>query len=185
MADTVSVEWTVPITPTSYDIWVLVDPFIEVFESDEMNNLAHITPVLPDLLVGDLYADYVSPQTIHIAATIVNSGTVPASDVRIEWRRDAITGTLLSVATVSEIAADGSAEARMTWSVSPADAGEHLVYVVVDPDGAITESDETNNTDLAAADVLPDLTLSGPYVKVEINARPTRCRSPWCWVTRG
>ena len=137
-----------------------------------MNNLAHITTVLPDLLVGDLYVDYVAPQTVQIAATIVNTGTIPASDVRVEWHQDIITGTLLGAATVSEIAAGGSEEAVMTWSVSPADAGEHLVYAVVDPDGAITESDETNNSDLAAAGVLPDLTLSGSYLEVGISARP-------------
>jgi subtilase family serine protease len=73
---------------------------------------------------------------------------------------------------VSEIGGGGSAEVGMTWTISPADAGEHLVYAVVDPEGAIAESDETNNSDLAAADVLPDLMLGGSYVEVEINARP-------------
>jgi subtilase family serine protease len=137
-----------------------------------MNNLAHITTVLPDLLVSNLYVDYVPPQMIQIAATIVNSGTVPASDVRVEWHQDIITGTPLVAVTVSEIAAGGSKGVGMTWGVLPSDVGEHLIYVVVDPEGTITESDETNNSDFAAADVLPDLTLSGSYVQMQTNTRP-------------
>ncbi len=173
ITDTVSVEWTVPDTPTSHDIFVAVDPLQEIAESDEGNNVAYTATVLPDLLVSDLYVDHLPPQTVWITATVANSGTVPALDVRVEWHRDAITGTLLGAATVSEIAGGGSAEVGMTWTVSPADAGEHLVYAVVDPADAIAESDETNNSDLAAADVLPDLTLGGSYVEMENDDRPT------------
>jgi len=173
MTDTVSVEWTAPLIPTSHDIYVLVDPFVEVQESDELNNLAHITTVLPDLLVSVLYADHLPPGDVQIMTTIVNSGTIPALDVRVEWHGDAITGTLLGAVTVSEITAGGSLELGMIWTVSPADAGEHLVHAVVDPEDAIAESDETNNSDLAAADVLPDLTLGGSYVEIENDDRPT------------
>jgi len=46
------------------------------------------------------------------------------------------------------------------------------VYALVDPDGAIVESDETDNVDLAAADVLPDLAVRGSYYAVPFGSQP-------------
>ena len=172
MTDTVAVAWTVPITATGRDIWVLVDPYAEVLESDETNNLAHVRAVFPDLLVSSMYADYAAPDTIQISTTLSNRGVAPATDVVVAWRRDAVTGTLLAETAVGSIAAGGSQEVGLTWRVSPADAGEHVVYAVVDPANAILEMDETNNADLAAADVLPDLALGGSYVEVGLGGRP-------------
>jgi len=81
MTDTVAVAWTVPITATGRDIWVLVDPYAEVLESDETNNLAHVRAVFPDLLVSSMYADYAAPDTIQISTTLSNRGVAPATDV--------------------------------------------------------------------------------------------------------
>jgi len=172
MTDTITVEWVVPGLPVSHDIYVHADPFVEIFESDEMNNMAHITTVLPDLQVGDLYAEYESPETIRIVATIVNAGKIAASDVLVEWHQDTVTGTLLSSATVSNLAAGGSEDVTMTWTVSAGDVGEHVIYALVDPQNVITESDEENNADLAAADVFADLALKGSYVEVGVDAAP-------------
>jgi len=172
MTDTVAVAWTVPITATGRDIWVLVDPYAEVLESDETNNLAHVRAVFPDLLVSSMYADYAAPDTIQISTTLSNRGVAPPTDVVVAWRRDAVTGTLLAETAVGSIAAGGSQEVGLTWRVSPADAGEHVVYAVVDPANAILEMDETNNADLAAADVLPDLAVRGSYYAVPFGGQP-------------
>jgi len=172
MTDTVSIEWEVPNLPISHDIYVIVDPLIEVFESDEGNNVAHVTTVLPDLLVGGWYVEYVPTHTIQITTTVANSGTVPAPGVKIEWHQDAITGTLLGTATLGAIPAGGSAEDGFAWDVSATDAGAYLVYAVIDPDEAVVESDEENNSDMAAAGVLPDLTLDGSYLKMAYDDEP-------------
>jgi len=137
-----------------------------------MNNLAHVDAVLPDLTIGRIDVEHAAPATIRITTTLANNGTIPAAGVTVEWRRDAITGTVLGTAAAGQIAAGGSATAALTWNVSPADAGEHVVYAVVDPANAILEMDETNNADLAAADVLPDLAVRGSYYAVPFGGQP-------------
>jgi subtilase family serine protease len=172
ITDTVAIAWTVPVTPATHAIYVLLDPFLEIPEGDEMNNLAHVDAVLPDLTIGGINVEHAAPATIRITTTRVNAGAIPAAGATVEWRRDAITGTLLGTAAAGPIAAGGSATVALTWYVSPADAGAHVVYAVVDPGGVVQESDETNNSDLAAADVLPDLAVRGSYYAVPFGGQP-------------
>lgn len=163
MTDTVSVAWIVPAALRSHDLWVVADPLAAVAESDETNNQAQAWAVLPNLQVADFYLDYTPSRTAQIRTTVANSGTIPATAVLVVWRRDAITGTLLGVATIPTLAAGDRAEAALTWNATAGDVGQHTIYALVDPVEAIRESDETDNTDLMQGDILPDLTLDGSY----------------------
>lgn len=77
---------------------------------------------------------------VTLKATVANRGALPATDVPVRFYEF---GNLLGEVSLPAVPADGAAVAALPVVLS--DGGDHLIEVVVDPDGAIAELDETNN----------------------------------------
>ena len=89
-----------------------------------------ITP--PSSIVVDI------PNTIN--ATVNNTGIKDAADFNVSL---AVNGTVVDTQSVSDLDKDDSTTVSFTWT--PAVAGDHLLTVTADPEYVIDESDETNN----------------------------------------
>jgi YVTN family beta-propeller protein len=77
---------------------------------------------------------------VTLKATVANRGSLPATDVPVRFYEF---GNLLGEVSLPAITADGTAVASLPVILS--DGGDHLIEVVVDPDGLIAELDEANN----------------------------------------
>ena len=152
---TVAVTW--PVSGSGeYFIFAVADPGNKI--SDEISkddNRAFIKVAvksLPDLAVsaGDLELTPGVPkpgQATTLTAKISNLGQQAAENVVVRLY-DGEPGQggvpLGGDRALTNLAAQGSGQVDFTWSF-PADNRTHTLYVVVDPDEAIAESDEGNN----------------------------------------
>ena len=75
-----------------------------------------------------------------IDATVNNTGTKDAASFNVTL---AVNGTIVDTQSVSDLAADGNTTVSFTWT--PAVAGDYLLTVTADPEYVIDESNETNN----------------------------------------
>jgi hypothetical protein len=151
---TASIQWTD--TPAGdHLIRVVADPNNKISESNEKNNEASKTitvssvgVLIPDLTLTTVDIAF-TPETptegdsVTIKATIHNFGNGSASDVKASFYYGSpATETLIGIDTVASIAAEGTGTASVVWT---AVKGIHEIYVVVDPDNVIDETDESNN----------------------------------------
>ncbi len=91
-------------------------------------------PTTPEFAAGD---------TIKIKANVRNIGVgIGALNVKVEFREERQTGTLIGTTTIASIAAGGSAITSIEWTVK---SGVSQVCVNVDPDNLIVEVSEENN----------------------------------------
>ncbi len=90
-------------------------------------------PTTPEFSAGD---------TIRIKANVRNIGAGSASNVKVEFREERQTGTLIGTTTIASISAGGSALTSIEWTVK---AGVSQVCVNVDPSNLIVEVSEENN----------------------------------------
>lgn len=162
---TLSVSWTVPATPVVHTLYVWVDPLDEVAESDEGNNQAMRAASLPDLRVAYGYATYQPGHGMTLTARISNTGVYTATAIQVEFRRQAITGTLLGQSTLSALGPGQAETLHITWDISSSVPITPVVWVLADPADAILEADEENNLGLLWADILPDLSLTAADIE--------------------
>jgi hypothetical protein len=94
---------------------------------------------------------------IHVTVTNNGLAASPASTVKVYDGDPALGGTLIGSAVVSALGIGQSTAATVPWTPT---TGTHQLYVVVDPDMLVAELDETNNTAVYTAVVLPPPMLS-------------------------
>ena len=86
-------------------------------------------------------ASIIATQSNSIEATIANIGSGNASSFNVSLSAD---GTPVDTASVDSLTG-GGASTNVSFSWTPASAGGYELCVVADSDGAVDESDETNN----------------------------------------
>ncbi|MBU0511966.1 MAG: trypsin-like peptidase domain-containing protein [Chloroflexi bacterium] len=119
-------------------LWVVADAGDAVLEADETNNAAPtgLRP-LTDLTISP---SDVQVQGSAIAITIHNRGIVTATDVYIVATDGALDGTVVFSGTLPLVPPGGS-----TTRVFSPGLGAYHLFVKVDPDNALTETNEGNN----------------------------------------
>ncbi|HEY89671.1 MAG TPA: hypothetical protein G4N98_08075, partial [Thermoflexia bacterium] len=161
--DTVSVVWEVPAGANSHSLYVVVDPVDAITETNEANNQAMLSVVLPDLTVAWAHSLHTTG-ALTLTAAISNGGTLAATGpFNVAFRaRDPSSGTLLGTAVVgSDLAAGGRISVSVTISdlALLADAGNRF-WAIADAGEVVIETNEANNTHYANLNALPDLTLT-------------------------
>lgn len=88
-------------------------------------------------------------------ATIVNNGNRDAAPVNVQFfDGDPSLGQQIGVnITIPSIQSGGNGYAETSWVATP--VGLHDIFVVVDPENNVTESNETNNVAFATIEVVP------------------------------
>ena len=174
-SETVSTSW---IATAGYNnISVEIDPFNEIPEWNETNNSAFTSiSFLPDLVATSLSLsdnETVLGGSIIITAEIGNFGAADANGIQVEFfdGNPYINGTLIDTATIEidNIPIDGIFTSSIVWTPP---LGIHQVFVVVDRENHITESNETNNAlyDELVVRALADLSLSEADITYEVGS---------------
>lgn len=157
-AETAEISWNIPgDQPGNHIIRVIVDPGDIIDEQDETNNNAakgiYVNPVPgPDLT---LTSDDISfdPEevdegmTVEITAIIHNVGQEDTpGNVEVEFIDQPPEGPekSIGVVTIGPILSGETGTAQINWVATP--AGPHTITVVADPNNAIDEEFEDNNT---------------------------------------
>jgi hypothetical protein len=122
---------------------IVVDDGTTLYSNIKINIVSNGTANLPDLTLkaSDIgFASSVSGDPVTLSAVIHNQGNTLATNVRVRFFEF---GNLLGEYVMPEVPANGNS--ITTISVPMESSGDHLVRVVIDPDEAIPEIDETNN----------------------------------------
>ena len=146
----VTVSWDVPDDPNGHRVFVVVDPDLAFDDRDRSNNLNSAWTVLPDLVMESNRQDKVSESAVALTATLTNNGAIPTGLVKVCWRLNAEDGEEIGCTTVESIGTGAIREATLLWDTTAyrSKAGTVLVYAVGDPDSALIETDNSNNTAL-------------------------------------
>jgi subtilase family serine protease len=169
---TLDVPWAVDRTGT-YELIARIDPGAQVAELSEDNNEAGQSFTAQVVDGNNLKVSFetlgVSPEPLlegygaTLSAGIQNTGNQPATNVKVHFfdGKPGEGGVVVAQASLPDVQPGSSATAQAVWDSVPTDA-ERSVYVVVDPDNAIDEFDETDNQAfrVVAVDSLPDLALA-------------------------
>jgi len=138
----------------------------------------------PDLNVTAITtpASIIATQSNSIEATVANIGSADAGSFNVSLSAD---GTVVDRTSVAGLGADASTEVTFEWT--PSHAGTYELCVVADCDGAIDESDETNNvtcTDvevvvppLTSITITPDTGITGQVSAYDIIVNTTGFKS--------
>jgi subtilase family serine protease len=78
----------------------------------------------------------------------------------VEFRQNAITGTLLGQQTLASLTADQAENVTITWDITSLGLSTNTIFVLVDPADTVQEADEDNNIGALWANILPDLTVT-------------------------
>ena len=155
----------------------IVDPADMLNEIDEINNVAvdaaPVTITAPDidLLISSVQGDKTMVdigQSINLSGLASNDGAdpSPAFEVAFYLSTDptitAADKLVCTTATVMPLPAQQQESIFTGCTVPPVPGGNYWIGAIVDPNGALTETDETNNTAASAAQLLvkaPDVDL--------------------------
>lgn len=156
----VSFNWIPPIG--GHQIFIIIDREDVIFELDELNNIAYqelSVTAYPDLTISEYY--FVScPDFKEISINVENMGIIGASGIVIDvYDGDpALGGEILVSRLILHIGAGESEFLEIELIDLP--EGD-FIYLVVDPDNIIQESDEENNLLIIDYSMIP-LTDAGP-----------------------
>ena len=151
------------------NIQVTADPNNQIAETDETDNQAETTlsilppeedePGTPNLVVtsSDIIFDPSDPKAgdvVTVTVVVSNSGDVDASNVVVRFsdETDDSSEQIGTDQTIASIAAGESGTASVSYDTTEK-TGERTIHVSVDPDNAISESDETDNEATATLSV--------------------------------
>ena len=138
----------------------------------------------PDLNVTAITtpASIIATQSNSIEATVANIGSADAGSFNVSLSAD---GTVVDRTSVAGLGAGASTEVTFAWT--PSHAGTYELCVVADCDGAIDESDETNNVTcknvevivppLTSITITPDTGITGQVSAYDIIVNTTGFKS--------
>ncbi|GAG23751.1 unnamed protein product, partial [marine sediment metagenome] len=152
-SDNATISWQTPVADESYRIYVKVDPANTVTEEDESNNMAQrvlTVSTMTDLEVrpSDVSFYPLAPtlaDEVTVSAYIKNLGGIDATDIEVSFYdgdSDNESKRIGDPETIAKLFRDTSERVEKSFFLTE---GDHEIYVVVDPDGSIPESNITNN----------------------------------------
>jgi LPXTG-site transpeptidase (sortase) family protein len=109
--------------------------------------------ILSDSLPGAAGYYTAGPLTVMPGGTAPTGGTIDCS----------ITGTTLSCVANGDVTFPANASFSVTFAVTPTAAGSLINTATVDPNGSITELDETNNSDQDTVTVIAPPSISKSF----------------------
>ena len=140
---TVRVGWTA--SPGTHEIMAVTDQSNDIKEANETNNFrtAYIDIPYPDLVIQDLSwypKDFRDGDQLSVTATIKNSG--PGGTTRPIVLEAFVDQSPLANEIVAGLGANSTAQTTFQWTAT---AGDHTLFVDVDPANMVCELTKTNN----------------------------------------
>ncbi|MGB9941011.1 CARDB domain-containing protein [Methanosarcina sp.] len=132
------------------EVKVLVDSGMAVYESNETNNellkVMNVKVILPDLEIESISSNPETPQpgeNITFTASIRNNGPGNASSNELKYSINGTNETYSGKIPVSSLSAGNTTSSTFSWT--PGKEGQMGVKAIVDAEGIISETEETNN----------------------------------------
>lgn len=142
----------------SHSLWAWIDPTNAIPEQTESNNRAGVLlHTVPDIAADSVWVtpDNVIPgATVLVHATLRNIGGLAADSVRVRLTSGA---TVLADTTLRAFPRGETRTVTRSWT---AGAGVTPFTLTADPDSALFESENGNNTATGSLLVLPDLAVA-------------------------
>lgn len=116
---------------------------------------------------------------VGLNVTIVNNGDRDATNVKAQFfHEDPSLGEQIGLnVTIPLIKAGGTVYAETSWSATP--LGFHEIFVVIDPENNVTESNESNNVLSAVIEVVPPPPEILPPDNLRTSATGNDVRLDW------
>ncbi len=158
---TVTTTWTLPpAVSAAYTLHAVADPNAQVSETDESNNQATVGVNLPNLAVDAFFTQTANGTLTAIARLRNDGGSGALMPFTVTLRADdALNGVLLDQIATPILAAGEAVTLTLVLTDSVLPEGVEVLGLFADSAAQIAESDETDNTSLAPAGLLPDLTI--------------------------
>jgi|GEM_PF-5957528 len=169
---TVNVKATWLASGGSHVLTALADAGSVVPESNEADNmLQQALPAIekPDFVVDSFQvspADPLPGNTVALEAVVRNAGADYLAGVSVRFTCN---GSIVGSMNIPGMTAGQASTVNASWTAQP---GNNVLQVIVDPANHIAESNETNNTGSATADV-PGLAIAPNFVNVWSNEART------------
>jgi subtilase family serine protease len=166
-----SCQWPTSGLLGPYYLVAMVDPDSLIEEGREWNNTAgawfEVQPRKPDLAVQSSGIAFEPPvpnpadSVVSISAWIHNVGTGDAPGFEVAFRDgdDTAPGELLGSIYPEQLLSGDSTLVVLAWPIDDTMAGHHVVWCIADPNDALDELNEENNTATAAVDILTRVEL--------------------------
>ena len=142
---TVTFTFTAPtsLSPQSIMVMAYADPDNRITESNEGNNtrkaVISIKALRPDVeIVDSTIADWYAGKDVTVSATVRNNTAQPVPSVAIRL-------TIGGMSYTENISLPGNGSNLAVFRISVPSAGNYTVKITADPDGALDETDESNN----------------------------------------
>jgi hypothetical protein len=149
--------WTYPSDLSQHQVYVIVDPNNALAELDENNNAAHASIGGLNLKAVSVHPAFWTAEAIGVEITVENSGYATLANVTFELRRDSDTGPLILSDTLPSVPAAGQVGMVIPWDITLTNPGAYVLFLIVDPFGAVQETEESDNVVSGFVRVLPDL----------------------------
>ena len=149
-----SILWKVDGPVGLHNISVRVDPYNQIPELNESNNVGWTTLNVtgwPDLTLssGDIsfltQGSTMRGGVVTVSATIHNQGDSASETTQVAFYdgNPEAGGTQFAIDNIDSIPIEGASTISVEWI--PDTAGNHYIYVVIDPDHNLNETNEDNN----------------------------------------
>ena len=140
---TVQVPWSVPTNGASHTIYVVVDPANVQADRNRENNTATLSPLAPDLQIGQLTVAQLSASNYTFKAAVNNQGTIPSPiPVEVTFRRGSTNGPVLANVPVNPLQPGDGQYANFVWDLTGVifTSGVETVWASIDEGKTITEA---------------------------------------------
>ena len=164
-SDTLQLEWTMAGMAGTETVFAVVDEANLIAETDESNNRASFLMSGADLVVDWVTVDATGDGYL-LKTAVRNAGQASSGNasLRFYWGEPE-RGRELALMTISDLDPGTSQTMQLTWIPSDQVSGLHVIYVVVDEEGAISEVDEANNSAWTGFDFQQSKNLYLPLVQ--------------------
>jgi probable HAF family extracellular repeat protein len=166
---TAVLEWTIPDDGKARTVYAVADPDDLIVERDETNNVATWVVAQLDLqAVAPVVAEYLPDGRVKVRFGVHNPSPVRAAgDVAYRVRLGGAEGEVLLQGTLAVPTARETSLTEWVWDPSALSAGRYQLYVEIDPDNAIEEEEEGNNSASTEIALLADLLVNPALTYLE------------------
>jgi hypothetical protein len=166
---TAVLEWTIPDDGKARTVYAVADPDDLIVERDETNNVATWVVAQLDLqAVAPVVAEYLPDGRVKVRFGVHNPSPVRATgDVAYRVRLGGAEGEVLLQGTLAVPTARETSLTEWVWDPSALSAGRYQLYVEIDPDNAIEEEEEGNNSASTEIALLADLLVNPALTYLE------------------
>lgn len=146
---TLSQIWNIPESNEGHKIVVIIDPDLQIEDSDRTNNSAEKNVMMPDLDIHSVKIITLNKTTRLITARIYNDGVVTSESAAVTIHKDATNGEVVYEQYISALPTGSFYDVTYLWdsSITPFPADTTMIYAVVDEGNFVSEFNEENNTE--------------------------------------